>query len=128
MNTWGNLAEETRPWGPIRGLVTVSQEELKKAEEKKAAAANDPNAKVIALIKGSGCIACHSFGDNKLVGPGYKEIAGKYAGKKDMIAELTTRIIKGGSGVWGSMPMPPQTISEADAKMIAEWVVDGAKQ
>jgi cytochrome c len=128
MNTWGNLADETRPWGPIRGLVTVSQAELKKAEEKKASAANDPNAKVIALIKGSGCIACHSFGDNKLVGPGYKEIAGKYAGKKDMISELTTRIIKGGSGVWGSIPMPPQTISEADAKMIAEWVVDGAKQ
>ena len=128
MNTWGNLADETRPWGPIRGQVTLSAADLKKAALKKESAATDPNAKVVALIKANGCIACHSFGDNKLVGPGYKEIAGKYGGKTAMVGELTTRIMKGGSGVWGSMPMPPQSISEADAKMIATWVVDGAKQ
>ncbi|MDE2253307.1 MAG: c-type cytochrome [Betaproteobacteria bacterium] len=128
MNTWGNLADENRAWGPIQGQVTLSKDALKKAEESKSAAANDPNAKVVALIKANGCIACHSFGDNKLVGPGYQEIAKKYAGKTDMIGELTTRIMKGGSGVWGSMPMPPQSISEADAKMVANWVVDGAKQ
>ena len=128
MNTWGNLADENRAWGPIRGQVTLSKAELKKAEESKNAAATDPNAKVVALIKANGCIACHSFGDNKVVGPGYQEIAKKYAGKTDMVGELTTRIMKGGSGVWGSMPMPPQSISEADAKMVANWVVDGAKQ
>ncbi len=128
MNTWGNLADETRPWGPIRGQVTLSKAELKKIDEKKQAAASDPNAKVVSLIKANGCIACHSFGDNKVVGPGYQEIAKRYAGKKDMVAELTGRIMKGGSGVWGSIPMPPQSISEADAKMIATWVVDGAKQ
>ena len=128
MNTWGNLADETRPWGPIRGQVTLTRAELKKAALKKESAAVDPNAKVVALIKANGCIACHSLGDNKLVGPGYKEIAGKYSGKTAMVGELTTRIMQGGSGTWGSIPMPPQSISEADAKMIATWVVDGAKQ
>ncbi|NDU92574.1 MAG: c-type cytochrome [Ferrovum sp.] len=128
MNTWGNLADETRPWGPIRGQVTLTRAELKKAALKKESAAVDPNAKVVALIKANGCIACHSLGDNKLVGPGYKEIAAKYSGKTAMVGELTVRIMQGGSGTWGSMQMPPQSISEADAKMIATWVVDGAKQ
>ena len=80
-----------------------------------------------AMAKAKNCMACHMV-NKKLVGPGYKEVAGKYGGKKDMVAELTTRIIKGGTGVWGSIPMPPQTISEGDAKMIAQWIVDGAKQ
>lgn len=128
LNNNGNLADQYRTWGPIRGMVTESAAEQDKKAKEKAAAANNPDAKVVALLKDKSCLACHSLGDNKLVGPGYKEVAAKYAGKKDMVAELTTRIIKGGSGVWGSIPMPPQSISEADAKMIAQWVVDGAKQ
>ncbi|WP_298293373.1 c-type cytochrome [Thiomonas sp.] len=128
LNNNGNLADQYRQWGPIRGMETESKEEQEKKAKEKAAAANSPGAKVVALLKEKGCIACHSLGDNKLVGPGYKEVAAKYGGKKDMVAELTTRIIKGGSGVWGSIPMPPQSISEDDAKMIAQWIVDGAKQ
>ncbi len=128
LNNNGNLADQYRTWGPIRGMVTESAAEQEKKAKEKAAAASNPDAKVVALLKDKSCLACHSLGDNKLVGPGYKEVAAKYGGKKDMVAELTTRIIKGGSGVWGSIPMPPQTISEGDAKMIAQWIVDGAKQ
>ena len=109
-------------------MLTESPAEQEKKAKEKAAAADSPDAKVVALLKDKSCLGCHSLGDTKLVGPGYKEVAGKYGGKKDMVAELTTRIIKGGSGVWGSIPMPPQSISEADAKMIAQWIVDGAKQ
>ena len=128
MNTWGNLQDQYRPWGPIRGQVTLSKAELEKAAKAKQAAASDPNAKVVELLKAHGCIACHSMGDNTLVGPGYAAVAKKYAGQQGVVAELTQRIIKGGSGTWGSIPMPPQSISEGDAKMIATWLVDGAKQ
>ena len=129
MNTWGNLQDQMRPWGPVRGQLTLTAAELKKARQaKQAAAPSGADAKVVALLKAHGCIACHSMGDTTLVGPGYAEVAKKYAGKKDMVADLTQRIIHGGSGTWGSIPMPPQSISEGDAKMIATWLVDGAKQ
>lgn len=128
MNTWGNLQDQYRQWGPIRGQVTLSKAELEKAAAAKQAAASDPNAKVVSLLKEHGCIACHAMGANKVVGPGYAEVAKKYAGKQTEVAELTQRIIKGGSGTWGSIPMPPQSISEGDAKLIAAWLVDGAKQ
>ncbi len=127
MNTWGNLQDQMRPWGPMRGQLTLTKAELEKEAKAKKAAATDPNAKVVELLKAHGCIACHSMGDNKIVGPGYAEVAKKYAGQQTEVAMLTQRIIKGGSGTWGSIPMPPQSISEGDAKMIATWLVSGAK-
>ena len=62
--------------------------------------------------------------DKKLVGPAYKDVAAKYAGDKDAEAKLATKIMKGGSGVWGPVPMPanPQ-VSEAEAKQLAAWVL-----
>lgn len=128
MNTWGNLQDQYREWGPIRGQVTLGKAELEKAAATKQAAASDPNAKVVALLQEHGCIACHAMGTDKLVGPGYAAVAQKYAGRPSEVAELTQRIVKGGSGTWGSIPMPPQSISEGDAKLIAAWLVDGAKQ
>jgi cytochrome c len=69
------------------------------------------------------CMACHAT-DKKLIGPGYKEVAAKYAGQKDAADKLAQKIQKGGSGVWGAVPMPanPQ-VSEAEAKKLAEWVL-----
>ncbi|NCV62466.1 MAG: cytochrome C', partial [Betaproteobacteria bacterium] len=72
------------------------------------------------------CMACHAV-DKKLVGPSYKDIAKKYAGQKDAVANLATKIIKGGSGVWGAIPMPAQTLKPADAKAIAEWLAASYK-
>ncbi|MFZ4625768.1 MAG: c-type cytochrome [Rhodoferax sp.] len=74
------------------------------------------------LAKKRNCLACHAV-DNKVVGPGYKDIAKKYAGQ-DVAAKLATKIMKGGSGVWGAIPMPanPQ-VSEADAKQLATWIL-----
>ena len=76
-----------------------------------------------ALAKAKNCMACHAVA-NKLVGPAYKEVARKYAGDKGAADKLATKIIKGGSGVWGAVPMPanPQ-VSEADAKKLAAWVL-----
>ena len=69
------------------------------------------------------CMACHAT-DKKLVGPAYKEVAAKYAKDKDAVAKLSAKIQKGGSGVWGQIPMPPNANVNADeAKALATWVM-----
>lgn len=74
------------------------------------------------LAKKKNCLACHAV-DNKVVGPGYKEIAKKYAGQ-DASGKLAAKIRQGGAGVWGVVPMPanPQ-VSEAEAKQLASWIL-----
>jgi cytochrome c len=76
-----------------------------------------------ALAKSKNCMACHAV-DKKLVGPAYKEIAKKYAGDAKATDMLAGKIQKGGSGVWGAIPMPanPQ-VNDADAKKLAAWVL-----
>jgi cytochrome c len=76
-----------------------------------------------ALAKNKNCMACHAV-DKKLVGPAYKDVAAKYAGQKDAADMLATKILKGGTGAWGAVPMPanPQ-VSEAEAKKLAAWVL-----
>ncbi len=77
-----------------------------------------------ALAKANNCMACHAV-DKKLVGPAYKEVAKKYAGDASAAAKLATKIMKGGSGVWGAVPMPANPkVSEADAKKLAAWVLN----
>jgi cytochrome c len=72
-------------------------------------------------------MACHAV-DKKVLGPSYQEVAKKYAGKKDAMATVVASIQKGGSGKWGPVPMPAQpTVSEADAKALATWILGGAK-
>ena len=75
------------------------------------------------LAQKKNCLACHQT-DKKLVGPAYKDVAAKYASDKDAANKLAQKIMKGGSGVWGPVPMPanPQ-VSEAEAKQLAAWVL-----
>lgn len=75
------------------------------------------------LAQKKNCMACHST-DKKVIGPAFKEIAGKYAGQKDAADTLAGKILKGGSGAWGQVPMPanPQ-VNEAEAKQLAAWVL-----
>ena len=78
----------------------------------------------LALAQSKNCMACHAV-DKKLVGPSYKDVAGKYAGQKDAADQLAAKIVKGGSGVWGPVPMPANTqVSEADAKKLAAWILN----
>lgn len=76
-----------------------------------------------ALAKSKNCMACHAV-DKKLVGPAYKDVAKKYAGDAKAADALAAKVIKGGSGVWGAIPMPanPQ-VSEAEAKKLVAWVL-----
>jgi cytochrome c len=75
------------------------------------------------LAQKKNCMACHAV-DKKLVGPAFKDVAAKYAADKEAAGKLATKIIKGGTGVWGQIPMPanPQ-VSEAEAKQLATWVL-----
>ena len=75
------------------------------------------------MMKKNGCNACHSE-DKKVIGPAYKDVAAKYKGDAGAVAKLTEKVKKGGSGVWGQIPMPanPQ-VSEAEAKQLVTWIL-----
>jgi cytochrome c len=76
-----------------------------------------------ALAEKKNCLACHQV-DKKLVGPSYKEVAAKYTGQKDAAAKLADKIQKGGTGVWGQIPMPANPQVNADeAKTLATWIL-----
>lgn len=75
------------------------------------------------LAKKNACMACHAI-DKKLVGPSFKDIAAKYRADKNAEAMLTDKVKKGGSGVWGQIPMPPNAaVPEADIKTLVKWVL-----
>lgn len=79
------------------------------------------------LAQKNACMACHAV-DKKVVGPAYQDVAKKYAGQKDALILVSESIRKGGSGKWGSVPMPAQpALSDADVKTLATWVIGGAK-
>lgn len=75
------------------------------------------------LAKEKNCLACHAV-DQKLVGPSYKDVAAKYKGDKSAEGKLVTKVLKGGSGAWGQIPMPanPQ-VNEAEAKKLVQWIL-----
>lgn len=75
-----------------------------------------------ALAKAKGCMACHAL-DKKLVGPAYKEVAAKYKGDKAAVATLAAKVIAGGKGNWGAVPMPPNKVTEDEAKKLVTWVL-----
>jgi len=80
------------------------------------------------LAKKSSCISCHAI-DKKLVGPAWMEISKKYKGDAGAEAKLITKVAKGGGGVWGSMPMPPNSpkVSDADIKTLVKFILGLAK-
>lgn len=75
-----------------------------------------------ALAKAKGCLACHAV-DKKVVGPSYKEVAAKYKGDKAAPAKLAEKVKKGGSGTWGAVPMPPNNVTDDEAKKLVAWVL-----
>jgi len=75
------------------------------------------------LAQKKNCMACHAVA-TKVIGPAYKDVAAKYAGQADAVAKLSQKVMKGGSGVWGAVPMPanPQ-VNEAEAKQLVQWIL-----
>ena len=77
----------------------------------------------VALATSKNCMACHAV-DKKLVGPSYKDVAAKYEGRSDAVEKLTSKIMKGGSGVWGPVPMPANTqVNAAEAAKLTTWIL-----
>lgn len=75
------------------------------------------------LAKAKNCMSCHAV-DVKLVGPAYKDVAKKYAGQKDAEDKLVKKVLAGGSGVWGAVPMPPNAqVTEPEAHLLVKWVL-----
>ena len=75
------------------------------------------------MMKKNGCNACHAE-DKKIIGPAYKDVAAKYKGDATAVAKLTEKVKKGGSGVWGPVPMPPNTqVKDADVKKMVELIL-----
>jgi S-disulfanyl-L-cysteine oxidoreductase SoxD len=129
----GNIAEQNRVIGPVRGADTTKPP----PKDLKAAAAVVPVVVAAApaggavdtkaLLAANGCTACHGM-TNKIVGPGFNEIAAKYKGQSDVETYLAGKIKSGGMGVWGSVPMPPQAqLKEEEANALAQWIAAGAR-
>ena len=129
----GNIQEQNRVIGPVRGADTTKPAPASMPAKGAAAAApvvvaaagGGGDAK--GLLAANACTACHGI-NNKIVGPGFNEILAKQKGKADLEDYLVSKIKGGGSGVYGSVPMPPQPqLSDADARTIAKWIAGGAK-
>jgi len=77
-----------------------------------------------ALAKKYACVACHVVKGAKTVGPAYADVAKKYAGQKGAEAKLVEKVKKGGTGVWGQVPMPPNAaVPDADVRALVKWVL-----
>jgi cytochrome c len=126
-NAHGNLAEQNRMVGAQHGADTT-RPELKAGEAPvsvalpKANAVNPETKAVLGLMQKYICTACHGI-DKKIVGPAFTDVAKKYPGQVDYI---TKKIQSGGTGIWGAVLMPPQTLPEAEARQIATWIAAGA--
>ncbi len=135
-NQHGNLAEQNRLVGAQRGADTTKPAPATLAETAARAgavtvaaaapaAAGAGGASAFALAQKHTCTACHGL-DAKLVGPSFQDIAKKQGGRADAVDYLFGKIKAGGSGVWGAIPMPPQTLGDDDARAIAQWLAAGA--
>ena len=113
-------------------LAACGGSETKKTEETAAApaatASNDLSSnpdytKGLALVAGSDCLTCHKTSE-KNIGPAYKDVAAKYENTEENVKMLAAKVIKGGSGVWGAVPMTPHPqISEEDAEAMVKYVL-----
>lgn len=143
-NAHGNLAEQNRPVGAQVGADTSKPPRSAAAAKPEPAAAiaaaaqaafkaaatstpGDSSAAAVALTQKYGCLGCHGI-DNKIVGPALRDVVKKYGARADAADYLASRIKSGGSGIWGPIPMPAQDISVADARVIAQWLLAGAKK
>jgi cytochrome c len=125
-NAHGNLAEQKRPLGPMRGIDTTRYDpKAAAAKPVVVAAVAGPNPQD--LLKRQACTACHAA-NARIVGPSFTEIIGKHGARADAATYLADKIKAGGVGVWGQIPMPPQPgLKDDEAAVLAKWILGGAK-
>jgi cytochrome c len=131
-NAHGNLAEQNRMVGAQHGADTTQPPaplgSLRPAAAPSAVPAGDPAAAAAqALTRQHNCVACHGV-ESKIIGPAFADVARKYASRSDALAYLAGKIRSGGTGLWGTLAMPAQTLPEAELRVIAQWLADGARK
>jgi len=137
-NAHGQLVEQSRLIGASRGadtnrpaaegwmpktapaLISRAQAAPEKGATRVPGGAT-VTATLMPLLQKNACLACHGM-DSKMVGPSFKEIAGKYKGRADAVSYLSGKIKGGGQGVWGNVPMPAQALSDAESVQLAQWL------
>ena len=113
----GELRDQNRSFGPVRGTQTLGPEAAKKAAD----------AGTLELATKSGCMACHGM-KSKIVGPGYNEVVARYQGQPDAESRLVAKVKAGGQGVWGNVPMPPNGhLKDEDLTTLVKWILAGSK-
>ena len=108
-------------------VIACNSSEDQKPEEKKAdtvaAVPTIPDDRGLELIGASDCTTCHEI-DKKKIGPSYVDVAAKYENNQTVVDTLVSKIIKGGQGNWGTIPMTPHpTITEADAREMVKYIM-----
>ena len=126
-NAHGNLAEQNRSVGAQRGADTSRPGAAGGALAATPTVPTAQTAAGLAIARKYACTLCHAS-DTRLVGPGFKEIATRYAGRSDAASYLAGRIAAGSVGVWGAVAMPAQSLPAAEAQSIARWLADGAQR
>ena len=135
-NTHGNIADQVRDFGEVRGTDTSQPPRTHPVGTGGTPATTSKPAAMVAtaaghaasaLLKSNACVACHGLA-NQIVGPSFQAVAEKYSGKPDALEYLSHKIRQGGQGVWGRVPMPAQAqLKDTDARTIAQWLAEGAK-
>ena len=124
MNAHGNLAEQVRDWGPYPGLWTDTVTDADPDQIAVAGWAAEVAMAPEAALSAGGCSGCHQMA-GQLVGPGFAAIRAKYAGQEHA-AYVRDKIVNGGAGVWGSMPMPPMpSVDDEALQQIVAWLISG---
>jgi len=123
----GDLSQQNRPYGAIRGAQTMLPPGTRPAGGADPARSAGSKPSLQSLASQSGCMACHGV-TNKIVGPAFQDVAAKYKGDAAAQARLLAKVKVGGSGEWGAIPMPPQSqVREDDLNALVRWVLAGAK-
>ena len=133
-NSHGNIQLQNRTYGAVRGInttmpsATTLEESIarqKKSASNKTESFSSVEQEMQNLARNNNCLGCHGVKD-KLIGPGFNEIAAKYKSDKTAHVTLVKRIKEGTSGNWGDMVMPPQTsVSDVDANTLVNWILKG---
>jgi cytochrome c len=123
----GNLAEQNRPVGAQHGADTTVPAGGGAGAARAAPAADAAAPAITKTLQQHLCLTCHGM-DAKIVGPALVDVSRKYAARPDVVEYLTGKIRAGGTGIWGPIPMPPQSLPESDAQAIAKWLAEGARR
>ena len=109
----GDLQQQNRAIGPTRARTASATAPSRK----------DTGPTVDDLLAGNHCMSCHTV-DQKLIGPAFREVAARYKDEAGIEAKLVEKLRRGGSGAWGSTPMPSHPdMSQAEALALVRWVL-----